>query len=337
MKHSTLIRILVRIGILVALVGIIAVAAKYRQELDAEALSATLDDFGIWAPLVFIVSYAIATVAFLPGSIFSLAGGMLFGPVLGTIYNLTGATIGAMLAFMVARYVASGWVREKSGPRLERIIRGVDDEGWRFVAFTRLVPLFPFNLLNFALGLTRIPFLHYALATAVCMIPGALAYTYLGYAGREAMAGSETAIRTALIALGLLAVVTFLPGLVKRIRGAKHRLLAADLKRRLDDGDDILVLDVRDAGDYGGNGGHVAGALNIPLAELDARVGELEPRRDRPMAVICRTNRKSGKAAKQLRAEGFSGVLLVDDGMMAWTRHGFATETTPKHAEELET
>lgn len=213
---------LVRIGLLAILTAVIAAAAQYRELLDGEALASALDSFGIWAPVAFIALFALATVAFLPGAVFALAGGVIFGPVLGSLYNLTGATIGAVLAFTAARYVASGWVRDKTGPRLDRIIRGVEDEGWRFVAFTRLVPLFPFNLLNYALGLTRIPLVHYTLTTAVCMFPGAVAYTYLGYAGREAAAGSETAIRNGLIALALLAVVVFLPRLVRRLRAAKH-------------------------------------------------------------------------------------------------------------------
>jgi uncharacterized membrane protein YdjX (TVP38/TMEM64 family) len=84
----------------------------------------------------------------------------------------------------------------------------------------RLVPLFPFNLLNYALGLTRIRLSHYVLASFVCMFPGGLAYTYLGYAGREAAGGSEDAIQKGLIALGILAAVAFLPRLVKRLRKA---------------------------------------------------------------------------------------------------------------------
>lgn len=317
---------LIRVGILTTLAGIIAVAAQYREVLDAETLSATLDSFGIWAPVVFIALFALATVAFLPGMVFALAGGVIFGPVLGSIYNLTGATIGAVLAFMAARYVASGWVRERTGPRLDRIIRGVEDEGWRFVAFTRLVPLFPFNLLNYALGLTRIPILHYTLATAVCMAPGALAYTYLGYAGREAAAGSETAIRSGLIALALLAVAIFLPRVVKRLRRAKHSIATVDLKRRLDAGEDLLILDVRDRADYSGKGGHIPGAKNIPLPEVQSRIGELEAWRQHPLAVVCRTNKMSGKAADLLRGEGFNQVLLVDDGMVGWSGNGFKTE-----------
>lgn len=217
MKHTTVIRL----GLLTLLITVIALATRYREALDPAALSAALDGFGIWGPIAFIALFAVATVAFLPGLVFALAGGLMFGPFLGTAYSLTGATIGAVLAFMAARYLASDWVQKKTGPKLDRIVRGVEEEGWRFVAFTRLVPLFPFNLLNYALGLTRIPLRQYSLATAICMAPGALAFSYLGYAGGEAAAGSETAIRNGLIALGLLAVVMFLPRLIKKIRHGK--------------------------------------------------------------------------------------------------------------------
>ncbi len=317
---------LIRITILTAVVAIIAIAAQYREALDPETLSTTLDSFGIWAPVVFIALFALAAVAFLPGMLFALAGGVMFGPVLGSLYNLTGVTIGAVLAFLVARYVASDWVRDKTGPRLDRIMRGVEDEGWRFVAFTRLVPLFPFNLLNYALGLTRISLLHYTLATVVCMAPGTLAFTYLGYAGREAAAGSEGTIRSALIALALLAVVMFVPRLVKKLRDAKHGLSTVDLKRRLDAGENLFVLDVRDMADYAGDGGHIPGAMNIPLAEVHSRLGELGAWRQRALAVVCGTNKMSGKAAELLRAEGFSKVLLVGDGMVGWSHNGFKTE-----------
>ena len=317
---------LIRITVLTALVAFIAVAAQYRGALDPETLSTTLDSFGIWAPVVFIASFALAAVAFLPGMVFALAGGVMFGPVLGSLYNLTGGTIGAVLAFLVARYVASAWVRGKTGPRLDRIIRGAEDEGWRFVAFTRLVPLFPFNLLNYAFGLTRISLLHYTLATAVCMAPGTLAFTYLGYAGREAAAGSEGIIRNALIALALLAVVMFLPRLVKRLSDAKHGLTTVDLKRRLDAGETLIVLDVRDVADYAGDRGHIPGAKNIPLAEVHSRLDELEAWRQHPLAVVRATNKMSGKAADLLRTEGFSKVLLVSDGMVGWSDNGFKTE-----------
>ena len=149
---------------------------------------------------MFILIYALVTVLFLPGSVITLAGGALFGPVLGTFLNLTGATLGAALAFLVSRYLASDWIADKAGGKVKQLINGVEGEGWRFVAFVRLVPLFPFNLLNYALGLTKIRFMHYLIATYVFMLPGAIAYTYLGYAGREAIGGGEGLIQKVLIA-----------------------------------------------------------------------------------------------------------------------------------------
>jgi len=215
----------------------------------------------------------VGTVFFLPGSVLTLAGGALFGPVWGTVYNLTGATVGATLAFLVARYLASNWVEHKTGGRLKQLKEGVEGEGWRFVAFVRLVPLFPFNLLNYALGLTRIKLSHYIIASYVCMLPGAIAYTYLGYAGREAVAGGSGVVQKALLALALLAMVAFLPRLIGRLR-QKPMLSIPQLKQRLDSGEDVLVLDVRGATDFTGEQGHIAGAINIPLEGLPARLAE---------------------------------------------------------------
>jgi len=115
--------------------------------------------------------------------------------------------------------LASDWVAQRAGGRTRQLVEGVEKEGWRFVAFVRLVPLLPFNLLNYALGLTRVPFAHYAIASFVFMLPGALAYTYLDYAGREAVAGAEGMLTKGLAALALLAAVAFLPRFVRRLRG----------------------------------------------------------------------------------------------------------------------
>ncbi len=209
---------------LIALLLIAAVIAAWsgRDALTPAALADALERLGAFAPLLFVLLYALGTVLFLPGIALTLAGGILFGPVWGTLYNLTGATLGATLAFLLARHLAGDWVRRRSGPRLRRLIEGVEAEGWRFVAFTRLVPLFPFNLLNYALGLTRVPLGQYVLASALCMFPGAIAYTWLGYAGSEAATGSEGWVQKLLLALALLAAAGFLPRLVRRLRGAKN-------------------------------------------------------------------------------------------------------------------
>ena len=207
-----------RLILVLLLVAGIVLALSLREGLDAAALEHWVERAGLAGPLVFIALYTLATLLFLPGSLLTLAGGALFGPLWGTLINLTGATLGAALAFLVARYLAADWVQGRAGGLLKHLIQGVEAEGWRFVAFTRLVPLFPFNLLNYALGLTRIPFVHYLLATALCMLPGALAYTWLGYAGREAVAGGEGLIQKGLIALALLAALLFLPRLIARLR-----------------------------------------------------------------------------------------------------------------------
>jgi uncharacterized membrane protein YdjX (TVP38/TMEM64 family)/rhodanese-related sulfurtransferase len=314
----------VRLVLFAALVAAIVLAYLYRGQLNVAALEAWVNSAGALGPLLYMAVYVVATVLFLPGAVITLAGGALFGPVWGTLYSLTGATAGATVAFLIARYLASEWVHRKAGGWTRQLIDGVEKEGWRFVAFVRLVPLFPFNLLNYALGLTRVGLLAYVVGSFVFMFPGALAYTYLGYAGREAVAGGDGLIQKGLLALALLGAVAFLPSLVKRLRGAstgaKEKLSSAELKRRLDRHDDIAVLDVRSAKDYAGALGHIPGSFNIPLDELPKRLSELDAHLHSPLAVICRTNNMSAKAVQLLRVAGFKQALLVEDGMVGWLR-----------------
>lgn len=207
-----------RLLVLALVIVLITVGVSYRGELDQAMLAETIDGLGIWAVVVFIAAYALAALAFLPGLIFTITGGAVFGPVAGTIYSLIGATLGATLAFMAAKTVLGGWVATKTGPRIERLQQGIDREGWRFVALVRLVPVFPFNLLNYALGLTRIRLIVYAVTSFIAMAPGALAYAWVGHAGREAMAGQGNWVQPALIALALIAAVAFIPRLIKSLR-----------------------------------------------------------------------------------------------------------------------
>jgi len=136
------------------------------------------------------------------------------------------------------------------------------------------VPLFPFNLLNYAFGLTRIGLSEYVLASFVCMAPGAVAYTYLGYAGLEAASGRAGAIHKALLALALLAAIVFLPRVVRRLRGRRHTD-AASLKRRLESGEKLALIDVRTAEEFRGPLGHIAGSTNIPMGEMSGKLSEL--------------------------------------------------------------
>ncbi len=300
----------------------IAIAIMYRDQINAEALESWVKDFGAAGPIVFMLIYIIGTVFFLPGSVLTLAGGALFGPVLGTFYNLTAATIGAIISFIAARYLAHDWVEKKTGGRLKALKQGVEGEGWKFVAFVRLVPLFPFNLLNYALGLTKIKLSHYSLATYIFMLPGAIAYTYLGYVGREAVAGDEAIIQKAMLGIALLAVVGFLPSLIAKLR-AKPMISVEDVKQKLDAKDDFLILDVRSAEDYNGEQGHIAGSVLIPLEELHKRNNELADYIEKTVVIICRTDRRSAKAALVLAKNGFADVHVVKQGMTEWNSKGY--------------
>ncbi len=318
---------------LLALFLLFAVGVTFimRDHLDVAAMQARVESAGAAGPLVFMMLYALATVLFLPGSLLTLAGGALFGPFWGTLWNLTGATAGAALAFLIARYLGADWAARRAGPRLARLNDGVSGEGWRFIAFVRLVPVFPFNLLNYALGLTRIPFVVYVLATWLFMLPGAIAYTWLGYAGREAVGGGDGMIRNILIALALLAATAFLPRFVRKLR-EKPMLTVDTLKQQLDAGADILLLDVRPAADFTGEQGHIATASNVPLEELQARLSELKAFKTRPVRLVCRTDRRSTQAARLLSEAGFEDARVIEGGMTAWRTKGWPVIESKNHA-----
>ena len=309
-----------------ALLGGVFLAYQYRGEFTPDSLRAHLTELGPLAWAGFIALYVLATVFFLPGSVLTLLGGAVFGPLHGAFYSLTGATIGATIAFFVARYVASDFVRTRAGPRLTRLTTGVEAEGWRFVAFTRLVPLFPFNLLNYALGLTRIGVAPYVLATFVFMIPGAFVYTYIGYAGREAAMGGGGLLQKGLLALGALALLVFLPRLIARVRRGPE-IDADGLKQMIEEGEDMLLLDVREPAEYTGELGHIAGTVNIPLGELKNRLDEIAAYQEKPVALICRTDVRSAKASRILSLNGFSSARVVRGGMTSWAEKNFPRES----------
>ena len=316
---------LLRIVLLLLVIAGIAAVVAYRDQLDVAALESWLQNAGAAAPLVFMLVYIIGTVFFFPGSVLTLLGGALFGPIAGTFYNLTAATIGAMLSFLMARFMAADWVANKTGGRLKQLINGVENEGWRFVAFVRLVPLFPFNLLNYALGLSRISFTQYSIATYIFMLPGAIAYTYLGYIGKEAATGGEDLVQKTMLALALLAVVSFIPRLMGVLR--RGSMLAVDeIKQRLDSDEDVLLLDVRTPEDYVGEQGHVPGSKLIPLEELVQRIEEIDDYLEKPVVTICRTDRKSAKAAQLLAQHGFADVHVAKMGMTDWIKNNYPVE-----------
>ena len=308
-------------GILVLGAGVAWVVMD-RNLINTGMVETWIHGFGVWAPVGFIVLYAVGTVFFFSGALLSLAGGALFGPVWGTIWNLLGATLGATIAFLIARGIGADWVARRLGGRLRRLVDGVAEEGWRFVARMRLVPLVPFNLLNYALGLTAISLRAYVLASAVCMVPGAIAYTWLGYAGRSAAAGDNSALRYALPAFGVLAMIAFLPRLFRRFRArAPAWLDCAELQRRLAAGK-VTLVDVRQPEEFSGPPGHLPGAIVMPLAEVGRRRAELAARD----VIVCKTDRRSAKAAAELLAAGLIDVGVLRGGTETWHQHGLPLE-----------
>lgn len=321
MKLNTLLpRILLAAGV----AGVIVWALLNRNQFDPGMLDAWLASFGVLGPIVYVIIYAIGTVAFVPGSLFALSGGVLFGPVWGSVLNLLGATLGASLAFLTARYLAGDWASRKAGGSLMKLVSGVEAEGWRFVAFVRLVPLFPFNLTNYAFGLTKIGFLPYMITSLICMAPGAVAYTWLGYAGREAMVGNGSAIQYGLLALGLLAAIAFLPRLFSRLKTPETGWIAADeLNTQIKNGKAPTILDVRGGDEFIGPLGHIPGALNIPLSDILRRLSEINAALNSPVILACKTDKRSAQAAKFLEEAGFQDLRVLRGGMEQWNRNGF--------------
>jgi uncharacterized membrane protein YdjX (TVP38/TMEM64 family) len=141
---------------------------------------------GAWGAVAFVVGYSIAVVAFVPGSLLTLVGGAIFGLLWGTVLVFVGATTGSALAFLIARYLARPAVERRLGrdERLRKIDRAVESQGLKMVLLLRLSPVFPFTLLNYALGLTRVRLRDYVLASAG-MLPGTLLYVYYGKAAGD--------------------------------------------------------------------------------------------------------------------------------------------------------
>jgi len=204
-----LLRVAVGIGALVALMALGRFAGGYIQPF-----SQWVEDLGFWGPAVFVVAYALAVVAFVPASLLTLGAGAIFGLGAGVLYVFVAATLGAALSFLIARYLARAIVeRRLSGnAKMNAIDRAVAAEGRKIVFLLRLVPVIPFNVINYGLGLTRVSFADYLVAS-VGMIPGTLLYVYSGkVAGDVAELASGTpatqgAGHYALIGLGLVATV----------------------------------------------------------------------------------------------------------------------------------
>jgi uncharacterized membrane protein YdjX (TVP38/TMEM64 family) len=171
---------LARVAIALLILIALAIAGRDIGEL-LPGFAQWVDGLGAWGPLTFVLAYAALVVAFVPGVVLTMAAGAIFGVTQGTIVVFIGATLGATAAFLVSRYFARSYVasRVAGDARFAAIDRAVEREGLRIVFLLRLSPVVPFNLLNYALGLTRVRLRDFTLAS-LGMLPGTLLYVYSG-------------------------------------------------------------------------------------------------------------------------------------------------------------
>jgi uncharacterized membrane protein YdjX (TVP38/TMEM64 family) len=204
-------KLILGIGLAVALIA----ATKFFnfQGILKNALE-SIASLGPWGPAAFILIYIVATVLFIPGSLLTLGSGVLFGVVGGSVCVSIGSVLGATCAFLVGRYLTRDWVSKQieGNQKFKAIDAAVASEGWKIVLLTRLSPIFPFNLLNYAFGVTQVSLKDYFLASWIGMIPGTVMYVYIGsLAGSLAALGSSgrsrTAAEWALYGIGLLATI----------------------------------------------------------------------------------------------------------------------------------
>lgn len=201
------------------------------EYLSGTELRAWVDGIGVWGPVVYILIYAAAPSLMAPGLPLTVLGGVLFGPVMGVVYASLGATIGASIAFQVARHLGRGWVEARlQGSRLTKLDKSVEKSGWKVVAFTRLIPLFPFNALNYAFGLTNIRFRTYLIGSFIFMLPGVIAYVFFSSSIFDLFTGAEVS-KELIIGLVLIVALSLIPIIYKLRKGRSKKNPTGELDK----------------------------------------------------------------------------------------------------------
>ena len=216
MKKS-IIKILIAIGVVAAVYLVLryyGATDEIRLE-NVPKIKTWVASFGKIAPLIYIGLYLVSTVFFLPGSPVTVLAGFVFGPLWGVFYASVASIISVSVAFLIARYVARDLVEDwvKGNAQFRKIDEQVEEQGWRILMFTRLVPIFPFNLQNYAYGLTSIRFSTYVLVSAIFMLPGTAVFVQLG----GAFVSGEGNIWKTLLYLGIAGVLMLLLSLIPRL------------------------------------------------------------------------------------------------------------------------
>ena len=207
-------KLIITVGIIAAVYFVLrhyGVTDTIRLE-NVPKIKTWVASFGTIAPLVYIGLYIISTIFFLPGTPVTVLAGIAFGPLWGIFYASIASIISVAIAFLIARYAARGLVESwvKDNAQFREIDAQVEQQGWRILMFTRLVPLFPFNLQNYAYGLTSIRFSTFVLVSAIFMLPGTIALVQLG----GAFISGEGNIWKTMFYLGVAGVLILLVSLI---------------------------------------------------------------------------------------------------------------------------
>lgn len=220
-------RLLIGVAVMVVLI----MALRQLQIPECGVIQAQIAEWGALAPIGFFLLYVLATVAFIPGLVVTLLAGLAFGKWWGTLVVSLASTFGATLAFLIARYMArdlvEGFLSKQAW--FNKFKGSVEEDGFFFVIFVRLVPLFPFNGLNYACGLVPLKLRDYVIGSMLGMLPGTFAYVYLGETGcklidpviqgRFSPSDMPADVRNSLLlSIVVLAVLSVLPVAIKKLR-----------------------------------------------------------------------------------------------------------------------
>jgi len=212
-------------GLLIFLLFLLALLFLFavKAEIDIGKFQHFIKNLGIFAPLTFILIYTVGTVFFMPIIPMFITAGLVFGLLWGTVYSVIGATSGACLTFLVSRYLLKDFIDNKMPARVYLIKKGIEEQGWKFIALSRINPIFPFNIQNYVFGVTNIRLKTFFWSTVLSMIPSSFAYVYVGYASSSTLAGDPAAIAKIINAIFIIMFISLLPYFIRKMKAIRNK------------------------------------------------------------------------------------------------------------------
>jgi uncharacterized membrane protein YdjX (TVP38/TMEM64 family) len=197
-----------KIIIIVFIAIFILLTTKFiSNDLDIYSIKKYISSFGILAPIIYIIMFALVPLTFFPDSVLAIASGLVFGFYKGYIYTTIGALIGGSLAFFIARYLGYDLVKKISNEKLSNIDKLINENGFYIIFLLRLIPLFPFDVISYGAGLTNVKYKHFLGATLFGTIPGIAVFTNIG---AKSVNISSTGFYTSIAMLILLFIISII-------------------------------------------------------------------------------------------------------------------------------